>query len=496
MTRERAVLLVLLLATAVGLGFQGSRSLWDPDEGRYSNVAHEMLDSGDWLIPHLDAERAHFSKPPLVYWLTAASLSIFGSSEWAVRLPNALAFIATALLVFLTMRRLSPERAPAAAAIWATMLLPVVAANIASADMLLTCFEALAVYGFVASGAVERSGALELVPRLLMWLGFGLAFATKGPPGLLPLAAIVIWSAWRWRGRGLPAIFHPAGLLVFAAIGLGWYLVVINRVPGLLDYFLHSEVVGRIGSSMHSRNPGWRGLAGAYGPVLLLGALPWTLLLLNRRWRQPDPAPSDPGDGRNVRTFLLAWLLIAFAVFAVAQSRLPLYLVPLTVPAAMLIASLFSLEFLRQRLFARIVLTTAIVLIVLKAVGAQATPKQDAEQLAREIRAKIDLRGVDELAFINMTPSYGLRHYLGKEIEEVGDRKEARVGFSRPQSLCTELGEGERVLFLARDRHLESVIDKAAGCGLPLSQVAAIRDLRLLRTMQPTTQNYPHAVSQ
>jgi 4-amino-4-deoxy-L-arabinose transferase-like glycosyltransferase len=60
---------------AFAMAFQGSRAIWNPDEGRYTHVALQMLRSGDWLTPRLHPEGAHFSKPPLTYWAIAASVS-------------------------------------------------------------------------------------------------------------------------------------------------------------------------------------------------------------------------------------------------------------------------------------------------------------------------------------------------------------------------------------------------------------------------------------
>ena len=66
---------------------QGTRGLWSPDEGRYVDVALEMLKSGDWLRPHVNDEFAHVTKPPLTYWAVASSVELFGRHEWAARLP-------------------------------------------------------------------------------------------------------------------------------------------------------------------------------------------------------------------------------------------------------------------------------------------------------------------------------------------------------------------------------------------------------------------------
>jgi hypothetical protein len=179
--------------TFYAFALQGARGLWEPDEGRYTAVALEMERLGDYVVPHLHHEVKHVTKPPLTYWLIAGSLAAFGHSEWAARLPNSLAFLTTILLIARAGRRLAPDAALLAPLIYATSLLPFTAANIVTTDTLLTLWETLAVLGFVELwwGPEERRGFY----RIVTWLGFGLAFLTKGPPGLLPLAVIVVLSA-------------------------------------------------------------------------------------------------------------------------------------------------------------------------------------------------------------------------------------------------------------------------------------------------------------
>ena len=61
----------------------GNRALWSPDEGRYSEVAREMLLSGDYLTPRLNGIK-FFEKPPLFYWLQSLAIKTFGLNEWAL----------------------------------------------------------------------------------------------------------------------------------------------------------------------------------------------------------------------------------------------------------------------------------------------------------------------------------------------------------------------------------------------------------------------------
>jgi len=111
--------LLLLLAFA----FQGTRGIWEPDEGHYTDVALEMLDTGEYLVPHLAQEHEHYTKPPLTYWALAVRVRIFGRNEWAAGLPNAIAFMLTGLAVWGLSKRLLPD-APAAGPLLPTSSLP------------------------------------------------------------------------------------------------------------------------------------------------------------------------------------------------------------------------------------------------------------------------------------------------------------------------------------------------------------------------------------
>ena len=117
--------LVLLVAFA----FLGMRGLWEPDEGRYTNVALMMLDRGDWLTPMRNDLTGHWTKPPMTYWLIAASVWAFGAEAWAARLPIALAFVVCAACVAWIARHCAPGREAKAALVFATMLAPFLASK-------------------------------------------------------------------------------------------------------------------------------------------------------------------------------------------------------------------------------------------------------------------------------------------------------------------------------------------------------------------------------
>src|SRR5205823_8252882 len=74
------------------------RKLQHPDEGRYAEIAREMVVMGDWLTPRLNGLK-YFEKPPLQYWVTAFSYEVFGVHNWTARLWPALSTFLTALFL-------------------------------------------------------------------------------------------------------------------------------------------------------------------------------------------------------------------------------------------------------------------------------------------------------------------------------------------------------------------------------------------------------------
>src|SRR6266849_10692036 len=94
-------LLVVLLAAIIFLGCVVSPpSLLDDVDAVQAQIARKMLESGDWVTPHLDGI-AYLEKSPLKYWMIAISFAIFGVRDWAARIPLALSAIA---LCWVTMR--------------------------------------------------------------------------------------------------------------------------------------------------------------------------------------------------------------------------------------------------------------------------------------------------------------------------------------------------------------------------------------------------------
>lgn len=182
-SRTHVVLLLVVLAFA----FQGSRGLWEPDEGFYGAAAAEMFDHGGWLVPTLEG-RPFLDKPPLVYWGSIVGMHLLGRNEWGLRFPLAVALVLAALAVGGIARTLwNDEAGTLATWVYATSLGPFLAANVLTPDTLL----AAAVAGFYL-GYVRAEAADDSRRRLLWWLFAGLCaglgILAKGP-------ALLLWVA-------------------------------------------------------------------------------------------------------------------------------------------------------------------------------------------------------------------------------------------------------------------------------------------------------------
>jgi 4-amino-4-deoxy-L-arabinose transferase-like glycosyltransferase len=107
----RSLALIVAAWAILQLGGLFSPGLLDDVDSIYIQVAREMLQRHDYVTPTIDGIR-FFDKPPLMYWMAAASMKIFGVHDWAARLPLALGVLALLLAVYALGIYLFPPGAP------------------------------------------------------------------------------------------------------------------------------------------------------------------------------------------------------------------------------------------------------------------------------------------------------------------------------------------------------------------------------------------------
>ncbi len=479
---------IAALAVLLAFGFLGSRGIWDPDEGRYTNVALNMLDSGDWLDPQRNDDTGHWTKPPLTYWAIAASVAAFGQNTWAARLPAALSYLLCVWLAWRCARRLQPGTESTAAVVYATMLLPVGAAQFMTTDFPMAALQTLAMYAFIES----RFGTGSHRQRWLwlMWAAYAAAFLAKGPPALLPLLATM---AFQW----LAPSPHPrrwllvlSGLVLFLALALPWYVAVTAGHPGLLRYFLGAEVVERMVSDKFDRHGEWYGWLQIYAPTLLLGTLPWTPALW--RWARGLPARlrrwRDPAARRADATSLLLtlWLLLPLLAFCTAQSRLPLYILPLFVPLALLAAQQRHGEGRTLPAWPRLA-AWALLLVALRVASVYWPTHKNAAEWSDAILARHPT-SVAEVVFVEDMARYGLRLHLDAEVEKLSllPLHQSRFNPDYDEDLATELAETEAdVVYVAKQAVWPQLQQRITALGYRATVLGAPYRDRVIFQVQP-----------
>ncbi len=252
------------------------RTLIKPDEGRYAEIPREMVVSGDWVTPRLN-DLKYFEKPPLQYWATATAYTLFGEHQWTSRLWTGLTGFAGILLVwFAGLRLFGREAAGYAALLLSSSLLYILMGHINTLDMGVTFFLTLSVVALLIAqqNNENRRGAW----MLLAWAAIALAVLSKGLMGLvLPGTALFIYAVVQRDFSVFKRMHWLAGLAVFLLITAPWFYLVMKANPEFFQKFFIYEHYTRFTTKDLGRYQPWY----YFIPILLVGALPWTVLMLD-----------------------------------------------------------------------------------------------------------------------------------------------------------------------------------------------------------------------
>ena len=300
------------------------------DEPRYAQIAREMLERHDLVTPTLYG-KPWLEKPPLYYWRAMEEYRAFGVSDWAARLPSAAAATFMAAVIYFFLRRFRPGSQLNGALMTAASVGVIGFSRGAGTDMLLAAALTVGLLAWFAWYASERRLWL-----LLFYFFTALGMLAKGPVAPLLAALIIVVFALVQRETHLivRTLWLP-GIMLFLAAALPWYVAVQLCNPQFLREFILQHNLQRFATNMyHHKQPFWY-----FAPVLLLGVMPWTALVIAawaetlRGWReQPAQRESPPAK------FLLIWTAVVVVFFSISASKLPGYILP-AVPACTLVAA-------------------------------------------------------------------------------------------------------------------------------------------------------------
>ncbi|EFC91085.1 glycosyl transferase family 39 [Dethiosulfovibrio peptidovorans DSM 11002] len=303
--------------------------LLDPDEGRYAEVAREMLATGDFVTPHLNFTK-FFDKPPLSYWLTAMLFRLFGQNELAARLGPAICGIITIWLVYLVASATWGKRTGYISSIvLGSSLLFFALAHVVITDMVLTSCVTASMAGFYM---VQR-GNRRWLPAFYVSMAAGIL--AKGLIGVvIPVGTAVIWAIVTVDRRALGRMFSLRWSGASLAISLPWFLAVCERNPDFFDYFfIRQHFIRYLTTADNRYEPIWFFL-----PIVLIGLLPWTGFLLRSMLSLFDAGKViESLKERKGEAFMWIWAAFTVLFFSLSGSKLIPYILPAFPPLSVVI---------------------------------------------------------------------------------------------------------------------------------------------------------------
>jgi len=306
------------------------------DESRIAVSAQEMLRTHDFLVVQYDGEPDMWSvKPPLMVWLQALSMQLFGMQEWATRLPGAIASTFTCLILYLFFaRRKAPLLGFLAAGVLITSLgfVGLHCSRTGDYDPLLTCFTTaycLSYFAFMEEGKTNH-----LYNTFVFLI---LAALTKGVAGLMFLPALLLFTLYKKRLVGLLKDKHfYIGASVFIFFVLGYYLLREHNNPGYLAAVQQNELGGRY-TQAQEHNEGvflyyFNNMVHYHFTVWIWLLLPGAIagmFIADRRYR-------------DMTIYLALLVLVFFLIISTAQTKLFWYSMPMYPFMSMLVAFFFA----------------------------------------------------------------------------------------------------------------------------------------------------------
>ncbi|WP_251368185.1 glycosyltransferase family 39 protein [Polynucleobacter sp. MG-6-Vaara-E2] len=325
------ILLLTIIYVLLWFGTMNYRHLIPSDEGRYAEMAREMLVTGDWVTPRYNGYK-YFEKPPLQVWATAATFQAFGIGDWQARLWTALTGFLTILAIGFTGARIyNPRAGWIAALVLASSPMWVISGHFNSLDMGLSAFLVAA----LCSLLLAQTSHNKTSSRNWMWacwVFMALATLSKGLIGAaIPAMVFIAYSisAWDWKIWTRLRLF--SGIVIYLLITAPWFVLIAQRNPEFLEFFFIHEHLQRFTQDTHSRT----GPIYYFAPLLIIGALPWVLQIpgsIAQAWQERRREFSSGW-------LLVCWFAIIFTFFSVSHSKLPGYIIPIFPALALLTGS-------------------------------------------------------------------------------------------------------------------------------------------------------------
>ncbi|MFN0107651.1 MAG: ArnT family glycosyltransferase [Blastocatellia bacterium] len=305
------LLLLLSLTVLIYVGSAWNPALQDDADAGHAEAAREIVERDDWVTLHINGVR-YLEKAPMMYWATAAAYKVFGFTEFATRLPLAVAALLLAAMVYFFGRWMSGARGGFYSGLaLATGLGVYLFTRIMIPEIILSLFLTTAFYFFLKVYFDELDSRWVYVFYGCM----AAATLTKGLigivfPGGVLFAFVLLTNGWRrlWQMRPV------SGALLFLALAVPWHALAIWRNDKFFWFYFINEHFLRYLGKRYPADYDTVPLA-SFWLLHLVWLFPFSVFLplaarrIRGLWR-----PVERAD--QLRLFVWLWVLVVIGFFS------------------------------------------------------------------------------------------------------------------------------------------------------------------------------------
>jgi 4-amino-4-deoxy-L-arabinose transferase len=314
---SKAFFLFIIIISPLLFFKLGSWGVIETSEARYAQISKEMYESKDFIHPKM-LGILHYHKPPVIYWITSLSYSIFGVNEFAARFFLQLAYLLQLLLIYKIAILIFDDNKTRlyVTVIYATFPMVLISIRGLTTDAYVTTL----ILGSICSwlSFIKNKNALYIYSTALL---LSIGFLAKGPVPLIYTGFIIIGTLSETPSLKKYWPHYLLSIMIMIPISFSWYGYIISENKMLREYFLVHHTIERFtnGNSFKRAEPWWFYIASL--PALMLT---WTVVLIagaikNKISEMP----------LILRRIVIFWIAIPFIFFSMASSKLVLYILPL-----------------------------------------------------------------------------------------------------------------------------------------------------------------------
>jgi len=328
--RFYSILALLLIAVSIA-GLNGT--LQDVDESYFAYVARDSFEQNSWIV-QIEMGEPTFFKSPMVFWAQMLSFKLLGVSDFAAKLPSAIANIITGFALFFICRSVfkSPTVALLAVIIYQCSVQVHISSHQICTDVYYQMYLMLSLL-FCVKAISDKVQWL-----LLAGVFNGLVFLSKSALGLVLPATLFLYIVFSRRWGLLLHVFLY--FIVSLVVSLPFFLAAYVKIREVfIESFITNYLLKVVGGGDGGFDPLFTLSAFLYYFVFLVAMmLPFSSGWIHILFRKNEKVKAKDIIWSDESKILSLFFLTTYIGYSLIGQRLPHYTLPMIPTLAMFIS--------------------------------------------------------------------------------------------------------------------------------------------------------------